>query len=148
MWYLIESIPDLCPLSYLVSYVDDFGLLAHRDAIFYHKQVLLSTLENLGWKVNFEKSSLEPALVKEYICYLIGSTGEKPVIKIPRKHITKVHRDIHRCLRQGRISAHGLARIGGQCISMCKCIFPAKSQLRNLYRLLATKSVWGLKIQQ
>ena len=127
----------------LVLYVDDFVLLAHRDAIVYHKQVLLSTLENLGWKVNFEKSSLEPTLVKEYIGYLIDNTGEKPVIKIPRKRITKVRRDIQRCLTKGRVSARGLARLGGQCISMYKCIFPAKLQLRNLYRLLATKSSWS-----
>ena len=58
----------------LVLYVDDFVLLAHRDAIVYYKQVLLSTLANLGWKVNFEKSSLEPTLVKEYIGYLIDNT--------------------------------------------------------------------------
>ena len=125
----------------LVLYVDDFVLLAHRDTIVYHKQVLLSTLENLGLKVNFEKSSLEPTLVKEYIGYLIDNTGEKTVIKIPRKRITKVCRYIQRCLTKGRVSAHGLARLGGQCLSMYKCIFPAKLQLRNLYRLLATKII-------
>ena len=126
----------------LVLYVDDFVLFAPRDAIFEHKQLLLTTLEQLGWIVNFEKSSLEPTLVKEFIGYLIDNTGEKSVIKIPRKRITKVRKDINRCLTKGSISARGLARIGGQCISMYKCIFPAKLQFRNLYRLLATKTSW------
>ena len=93
--------------------------------------------------MNFEKSSSEPKLVKEYIGYLIDNTVEKLVIKIPRKRITKVCRDIQHCSTKGRVSAHGLARLGGQCISMYKCIFPAKLQLRNLYRLLATKSSWS-----
>ena len=74
----------------LVLYVDDFVLFAPRDAIFEHKQLLLTTLEQLGWIVNFEKSSLEPTLVKEFIGYLIDNTGVKSVIKIPRKRITKV----------------------------------------------------------
>lgn len=127
----------------LVLYVDDFVLFAPRDAILNHKQLLLSTLADLGWLVNFEKSSLEPSLIKEFIGYLIDNTGDKTIIKIPRKRITKVRKDISRCLTKGNISARGLARIGGQCVSMYKCIFPAKLQLRNLYRLLATKSSWS-----
>ena len=137
---VVAYLRSLC-LS-LMLYVDDFVLLVHRDAIFDHIQVLLSTLENLGWKVIFEKPSLEPTLVKEYIGYLIDNTGEKPVIKIPRKCITKVCRDIHHCLMKSRISARSLTRIGGQCISKYKCIFPTELQLTNLYRLLATKSSW------
>ena len=66
----------------LVLYVDDFVLLAHRDTIVYHKQVLLSTLENLGWKVNFEKSSLEPKLVKGY---LIDNIGENRLLRFHEK---------------------------------------------------------------
>lgn len=64
----------------LVLYVDDFDLFAPRDAIHAHTQLLLSTLKELGWLVNFEKSSLEPSLVKEFIGYLIDNTGEKTVI--------------------------------------------------------------------
>ena len=127
----------------LVLYVDDFVLFAPRDAILTHKFLLISTLEKLGWIINFEKSSLEPSLTKEFIGYLIDNTGDKTVISIPRKRITKVRKDINRCLSKGSISARGLARIGGQCVSMYKCVFPAKLQLRNLYRLLATKISWS-----
>ena len=88
-------------------YVDDFVLFAPRDAIFYHKEILLSTLKKLGWLVNFEKSSLEPSLIKEFIGYVIDNTGEKTVIRIPRKRITKVREDISRCLNKGSISARG-----------------------------------------
>ena len=38
------------------------------------------------------------------------------------------------------MQARTLARIADQCVSMCKCIFPAKLMLRNIYRLLNTKA--------
>ena len=127
----------------LVLYVDDFILFAQKDAIVNHREQLLTTLKELGWLVNFEKSSLEPEQLKEFIGYLIDNTGEKPIIKIPRNRITRLRKDITRCLKKETVSARALARIGGQCVSMYKCVFPAKLQLRNLYRLLASKKSWS-----
>ena len=126
----------------IVLYVDDFILFAQKDAIIRHRETFLSTLQELGWIINFEKSSLEPTITKEFIGYLIDNTGAKTVIKIPNSRITKLRKDITRCLNKGSVNARTLARIGGQCISMYKCIFPAKLQLRNLYRLLASKTSW------
>ena len=127
----------------LVLYVDDFILFAQKDAIVNHREQLLTTLKELGWLVNFEKSSLEPEQLKEFIGYLIDNTGEKTIIKIPRNRITRLRKDITRCLKKETVSARALARIGGQCVSMYKCVFPAKLQLRNLYRLLASKKSWS-----
>lgn len=127
----------------IVLYVDDFILFATKDAIQSHKSILLSTLEQLGWVVNFEKSSLEPSVKKDFIGYTIDTSGDKPIIRIPQQRITKLRKDITRCLGKGKILARALARIGGQCVSMYKCIFPAKLQLRNLYRLLATRTSWS-----
>ena len=127
----------------LVLYVDDFILFARFEDIQEHKTNLLSLLNELGWRVNFKKSNLEPSLQCEFIGYLIDNTGDQTVIKIPQQRITKLKKDIKRCLSKGQISARGLARIGGQCVSMYKCIFPAKLQLRNLYRLLSTKTSWS-----
>ena len=127
----------------LVLYVDDFILFAQKDAIVNHREQLLTTLKELGWLVNFEKSSLEPEQLKEFIGYLIDNTGEKTIIKIPRNRITRLQKDITCCLKKETVSARALARIGGQCVSMYKCVFPAKLQLRNLYRLLASKKSWS-----
>lgn len=38
------------------------------------------------------------------------------------------------------MTAWALARIAGKCVSMSKCIVPGKLLLRNIYRLLATKT--------
>lgn len=127
----------------VVLYVDDFILFSPQDTIVADRDFLLDTLKKLGWSVNFSKSSLDPELKKEFIGYLIDNSGEKTVVKIPKDRIRKVKKDIKRCLNNNFISARGLARIAGQCVSMCKCVLPAKLLLRNLYRLLNTKNSWS-----
>ena len=46
---------------------------------------------------------------------------------------------VRECLR----AARGLAHIAGQIVSMSKAIFPAKLLLRNVYRLLKSKTRWS-----
>ena len=127
-------------------YVDDFIVLGAKFEISSHSDLLLQTLDELGWTVNFEKSSLEPSQVKHFIGYIIDNTAAQTVIRIEKDRIRKLKKDISRALRADTISARGLARIAGQCISMCKCVFPAKLLLRNLYRQLANKSGWEQKL--
>ena len=130
----------------VVVYVDDFIVLGAKFEISSHSDLLLQTLDELGWTVNFEKSSLEPSQVKHFIGYIIDNTAAQTVIRIEKDRIRKLKIDISRALRADTISARGLARIAGQCISMCKCVFPAKLLLRNLYRQLANKSGWEQKL--
>ena len=48
----------------VVQYVDDFILCANIEVIEHHKNFLLKTLGELGWTVNWGKSSLEPSQCK------------------------------------------------------------------------------------
>ena len=130
----------------VVVYVDDFILLSPQHLIQKQTELFLASLEQLGWSVNYEKSSLEPALIKIFIGYVIDNTGETTVIKVNQERIRKLKKEVSRALRSGTVTARGLARIAGQCISMCKCIFPAKLLLRNLYRQLSKRSSWSEKI--
>ena len=130
----------------VIVYVDDFIVLGAKIEISSHTELLLSTLAELGWTVNFEKSLLEPSQVKPFIGYIIDNTGEQTVIKIEKDRIRKLKKDISRALRYKVCTARALARIAGQCISMCKCVFPAKLLLRNLYRQLASKESWNQKL--
>ena len=127
----------------VVLYVDDFILFASREDISRHKHLFLDTLQELGWVVNFEKSDLDPSQGKEYIGYFINTAGDKVLITIPQRRVSILRRDIRRVLKQASVSARGLARICGQCVSMYKCVFPAKLFLRNSYRLLASKKSWS-----
>ena len=118
----------------VIVYVDDFIVLGAKLEISNHTEFLLSTLAELGWTVNFEKSLLEPSQVKPFIGYIIDNTDEQTLIKIAKDRIGKLKKDISRALRYKVCTARALARIAGQFISMCKCVFHAKLLLRNLYR--------------
>ncbi|GFR84553.1 reverse transcriptase [Elysia marginata] len=128
----------------IVCYVDDFIVLDAPENIVASKDLLLATLKRLGLIVNFEKSQLNPSYEAKYIGYIIDTNKEKGKIwiKIPKARITRLKQDIRLALKNQRISARGLAKIAGQCISMSKAVLPAKLLLRNIYRLLSSRSSW------
>lgn len=129
----------------VVAYVDDFCVVDSPDNIVATRAYILSELKSLGFFVNYEKSSLEPETRKKYIGYIIdtGKSNNSVWLEIPNSRIRKVKHDISRVLRKGCVTARGLARIAGQLISMSKAIIPAKLLLRNIYRLLASRSSWS-----
>ncbi len=128
----------------IVCYVDDFLLMSDENNICQDKQLLLSTLESLGLTINVEKSILEPTTEIQYIGYTISTVNSDNLLWlfIPKSRVKKLRHDISRALRSGKISARGLARIAGQCVSMIKAILPGKLLLRNVYRLLKTRKTW------
>ena len=128
----------------IVFYVDDAILLMKHAVVADHKDLLLHTLEDLGIAVNFEKSSLNPSYTKEYLGFIIDSSGDKgyPIIQIKKDRIKKLKKDIKHVLKCTVVKAKKLAQIAGQCISMTRAILPGKLLLRNVYRLLKTKTSW------
>ena len=128
----------------LVVYVDDILLMAPPSEIENHRQLLLDMLTRLGWLINWEKSSLQPAPRKEFIGYVVVTESEDgyPMIKVPANRIRRLRHDIKRTLGRSTVTARVLARITGQCIAMTKAIIPGKLLLRNAYRLLSRRSSW------
>ena len=128
----------------VVCYVDDIILMSSKDTVVEQRDRTLVLLASLGLFVNWEKSSLEPCTEKEFIGYNVSTDNDDSCVwvRIPRSRISKVVKDIKRVLGKGRINARGLARIAGQCVSMAKAVLPAKLLLRNVYRLLSTRSSW------
>ena len=95
----------------LVIYVDNILLVASPSEIENHKQLLLNTLIRLGWLVNWEESSLQPALHKEFIGYVVITESENgyPMVKVPISRMD-----------QSTITPRVLAHITGQCIAITK----------------------------
>jgi hypothetical protein len=122
------------------SYMDDIILLG-QDNINAHTKLLVTTLEKLGWIINYDKSSLTPSFEKEYIGYKISTHGT-PVLKVPSDRVKKLKRDIKRALTKDTISARVLARIAGQCVSMTRAVLPGKLLLRDTYRCLSNRKHW------
>lgn len=128
----------------VVAFVDDFILMSSADSINKDCALLIDTFQKLGLTINYEKSSLEPGVKKEYIGYVLETLNDdgKVWVHVPSSRIRKVRRSIKKVVEIGYASARIIARIAGQCISMCKVILPCKLLLRNLYRLLKTKRSW------
>ena len=124
-------------------FVDDIILMSDKTQVEDHTAILIKLLKDLGWKINWEKSSLQPGEVKHYIGYQVHSNvNGLPCIKIPADRVHKLKKDIRRLLKNGQATARILARVAGQCVSMTKAILPGKLLLRNLYRLLAKRQSW------
>ena len=125
-------------------FVDDFLLISQAKYMTDHKDLFLHTLTDLGWRINFDKSQLEPSTKCRYLGFIIDSCGPEgvPYIKVVKQRIQKLRRDIQRCLSTGNTSARVLARIAGQCVSMTKAVLPAKLLLNNIYRTIAKRKAW------
>ncbi len=124
-------------------FVDDWFLAAAPNDIENHKTFLISILEDLGWTINYTKSSLTPESSKTWIGYVISTESSNPKLCIPPNRVHKLKRDIQRALRKNALQAKALARIAGQCVAMGEVILPTKLLLRNVYRVLATKRSWN-----
>ena len=140
---VVEYLRDTHCLS-LMAYVDDFYMCSSKAMMPQDLRVLLDTLDALGLTVNLEKSSLTPAVSVTYLGFEVhcGNSSSPPSITVPRGKIRKLKQDIARALKRPSVSARLLARIAGRCISMLAAVFPAKLKLRNVYRLLNSRSTW------
>ena len=128
----------------LMAYVDDFYLCASKIRIQEDMRVLLDTLKALGLAVNFNKSCLTPSDSVTYLGFDVhcASASRPPLITVPKAKIRKLKQDISRSLKRSNVSARVLARMAGRCVSMLAAVFPAKLKLRNVYRLLNSRSSW------
>ena len=76
----------------LVLYVDDFLVCANRASITDHTDTVLHTLQDLGLKVNFEKSVLKPSQNIDYLGYNIDTSSEYPHISAKQERVQKIKR--------------------------------------------------------
>ena len=77
--------------------------------------------------------------------YIIDNTGGQTVIRIEKDWIRKLKKDISRALWYNVITARDLVRIAGQCISMCKCVFPVKTFIKKPLQTVSPKRRVGSK---
>ena len=121
-------------------FVDDFWLCATEAKIADHKDLLIHTLQDLGWIINWEKSSLVPSTTKEYLGWIVDS--ELLQVQATASRVKKLKRSLTKILNKQYITARQLARVAGQCVAMTTAVLPGKMMLRGVYHLLRTKDSW------
>ena len=126
----------------LSCYVDDFIICEKKNKITNNTDLVVNTLEDLGFHINRDKSSLTPGQNIDHIGYTIDTTGTYPVIKTHKTRIKRIKRQIKQILRNGRASARVFAKTAGLCVSTAWTVTPGKLFLRHTYALLASKQYW------
>ena len=129
-----------------ILYVDDFLICGQKGSIASDISFVISTLQKLGWQINYEKSILEANQYIEYLGLIIENVDGIPMLRVPKCKISKIKKDINRILRAKTVSARVLAKITGQCLFVSKAVLPGKLMLRNVYRLLKERNTWETQL--
>ncbi len=110
---------------------------------------MLSTLTNLGWAINWEKSSLEPSQAKEFLGLIINTTSE-PQFQVPTTKAHALHHNIAHLLQlfqqHHQVPVQHTAAVAGHCMSLAQAVLPARLLLRNLFRDISRRSSWDSQI--
>lgn len=124
----------------IIFYIDDFLIIsATLDGSLRERDLVLDTLRALGWYISVEKSSLVPEQQKQYLGFVVVTSGESPCVKVPGDKLRKVRHDVARLLKlaeAGPVSSKKVASVVGYCCSLTRAVIPARMYLRDVYRCL------------
>ena len=108
----------------------------------------LSTLANLSWTVNWDKSSLKPSQAKEFLGLIIDTTSELRfwvlVAKSHALHHNIVCLLLHFCKHHQVPVQH--AAVAGHCMSLARAVLPTWLLLCNLFHNISKQSNWDSQI--
>mmetsp|Transcript_18535 Transcript_18535/g.52264 ORF Transcript_18535/g.52264 Transcript_18535/m.52264 type:complete len:149 (+) Transcript_18535:769-1215(+) len=97
LWPVVEHLRKLG--IKLQIHVDDILMAATSKVIaIKHTKIVVETLQQIGFHINWEKSELVPAQGVQCLGMTISSRGG-PMLKVPAKKRRNVSRDVKRLLR-------------------------------------------------
>ena len=127
-------------------YMDDLLILGRtKEECAEATLTALKILEDFGWKVNKEKSHLEPCQELDYLGFTIN-TESTPTLAMQKEKLTTLKKEIRRLMSasqsQQGITARRLARTLGTLISNSPAVEPTPIMTRHLFSCLKTKTGW------
>lgn len=137
----------------LVCYVDDF-LLIGRDPeeTVRHLKLLLNTMAEFGWKVNWEKSHLQPSPVIDFLGFTFHlPTSENPQtrIAVPRKKKHAIAHELRRLCRLNKCTPRIASKTLGRALSLTAALPHAPVLCRQLAIQVSfrAKAGWDTPLQ-
>ena len=120
----------------VVIYLDDMLLMAPENLIASQRETILEDLQNLGWTLNPEKSSLTPSHSKEFLGVEIVADTEQPYLKLPKKKRNAIAHEFERFSRykDQMVPCRFAMRIAGLGVSISPVMPEAEALVRPLFR--------------
>jgi len=120
----------------IVAYLDDFlaMLRSSEEAIRVRDEVILPTLDSLGFLVKEAKSIWEPTRRLEMLGLILDTALQR--VEIPEDKLLKVEGLARTLLDKDKVSARTLARIAGTVVSVSRAFPFAKMCTRELFNLI------------
>ena len=144
---LRETIKDLRLRGIRINcYMDDILILATTpEKCSRATTTVMRTLERFGWKINTEKSCLNPSQRVDYLGFTIETSGT-PTITVQKDKLTAIKKEIRRLLTSAHnnrpVTARHLARVLGILISNTPAVEPTPLMTRHLFSCLRMKTSW------
>ena len=121
----------------LVVYLDDIILAAStRDLCIYQGQILIKTLENLGFVINMEKSNLVPSQVVLFLGFVVDS--KKMSFSLPDSKIQSIRLSAQTLLNQPKVSLRKLSQFIGMCNASRTAVLEAPLHYRSIQNQLTS----------
>ena len=121
----------------LVVYLDDIILAAStRDLCIYQGQILIKTLENLGFVINLEKSNLVPSQVVLFLGFVVDS--KKMSFSLPDSKIQSIRLSAQTLLNQRKVSLRKLSQFIGMCNASRTAVLEAPLHYRSIQNQLTS----------
>jgi len=127
----------------LNCYMDDLLILGtSKEECLRATRATMEVLEYFGWRINLEKSHLEPTQQIDYLGFTLN-TESFPTISIQKAKRTSIRKEVSRLIKQDLVTARKLARLLGLLIANAPAIEPTKIMTRNLFFCLRSKTSWA-----
>ena len=121
----------------LVVYLNDIILAAStRELCIYQGQILIKTLENLGFVINLEKSNLVPSEVVLFLGFIVDS--KKMSFSLPDSKIQSIRLSAQTLLNQPKVSLRNLSQFIGMCNASRTAVLEAPLHCRSIQNQLTS----------
>jgi hypothetical protein len=140
------NVKGICCLAYM----DDLIVMAPSQAqVLQDHNATVALLKDLGWSINWEKSSLTPSQSKEFLGLTVDTANELQFCVLMGKAHTLKHNIahlLHSFHKNHQVPVRWATAVAGHCMSLTCMVLPAKLLLQNLYCDIATHRNWHSQI--
>jgi hypothetical protein len=129
-----------------MSYIDDGVAGAQgREKALYYRNLVIETLVDSGWFINWVKSKWDLAREAEFIGYVVGTAGPLGYLQPSESRMDKLEKGINRILKARTVSARLVAQLAGYIVSL-RPVFDPMALLfsKHMYIWInRTVEAWG-----